>query len=129
MNINSRLIHTVLYIENNHGLYGNERRIHNILKSLLYQSQVDVGSDIYLYFLSRAYLHVATLQYTQQKQNKTHYSQYKYYFSYLLAGLDSDAVAGWSMLASFFYVHDNNLTSLDIINYAVSKLTDKNIYL
>lgn len=40
-------------------------------------------------------------------------------------GLHSDAVIGWLMLASFFYVHEMYLTSLDIIKYAFLKLTDE----
>lgn len=125
MAINSRLVHTVLEIESYHGIGCDKRSIYNLLKPLLYHSNADVCSDIFLYFLSKAYHHVATIQYTQHKQNKKQYYKYKYNLSCLLAGLHSDAVAGWSMLASFFYVHENYLSSWDIINYAVSKLTDE----
>lgn len=42
-----------------------------------------------------------------------------------MIGVYSDAVVGWLMLASFFYVKKNYFTALDIIHYALSKLTDE----
>ncbi|CAG2208136.1 unnamed protein product [Mytilus edulis] len=60
--------------------------------------------------------------------NKNKYYKYKRDRSNLLIGTNSDAVSGWIVLASFFYVHENYLLSLDIINHALRKCTSEKIY-
>ncbi|CAC5423062.1 unnamed protein product [Mytilus coruscus] len=42
--------------------------------------------------------------------------------------ISCDAVSGWLLLASFFYVHENYLLSLDIINHALRKCTNEKMY-
>ncbi|XP_063397368.1 uncharacterized protein LOC134681645 [Mytilus trossulus] len=59
--------------------------------------------------------------------NKQHYKLYKHDLSKLLVGVGSDAVSGWLKLASFFYGQNNYLTSIDIINYTLSKCEDEAI--
>ncbi|CAG2199814.1 coxA [Mytilus edulis] len=61
-------------------------------------------------------------------ENKHQYFKYKYDLSHLLIGLNSDAVAGWLLLASFFYVHKNYFASLSVMNYALQKCTEEKVY-
>ncbi|VDI28121.1 Hypothetical predicted protein [Mytilus galloprovincialis] len=68
------------------------------------------------------------LQDLSRSKNKHKYYKYKRDLSHLLIGKNSDAVAGWLMLASFFYVHEHYLLSLDIINHAVRKCTSEKLY-
>ncbi|CAG2238477.1 unnamed protein product [Mytilus edulis] len=80
---------------------------------------------IFLCHLARAH-HFYTSPYNQYKENnKQQYYKYTSDLSHLVIGVYSDAVVGWLMLASFFYVKKNYFTALDIIHYALSKLTDE----
>ncbi|CAC5374741.1 unnamed protein product [Mytilus coruscus] len=85
-----------------------------------------LSPDIISKITTSAHQWVPQFPHIQQKQNnKQQYYRYKYDLSHLLIGLHSDAVAGLLMLASFFYVHENYSTSLDLVHYALSKYTDE----
>lgn len=60
--------------------------------------------------------------------NKQRYKQYKRCQSKLLIGLNTDAVSGWLLLASFFYVHKRYKESMFVSEYALSKGTDERLY-
>ncbi|XP_071160869.1 cyclic GMP-AMP synthase-like receptor 2 [Mytilus edulis] len=124
-NITSKLIHDVLEICNDCPASFDETSISICLNRLLHYCKTDL-SKVFLYYLSKAHQHKPQIQHTHNSQsNKQQYSRYKYDLSHLLVGVHSDAVAGWLMLASFFYVHDKYLTSLCIINYALLQITDE----
>ncbi|VDI19978.1 Hypothetical predicted protein [Mytilus galloprovincialis] len=104
----------------------HERCFIQLLNRLLHHCKTDLSRDHFLYFISRAHQYVPQIPYAQQqKNNKQQYYKYKYDLSRLLIGLNSDAVAGWSMLSTFFYVHEHYFTCLELINYALSKYTDE----
>ena len=84
----------------------SEMHPNRILYHLLRNNRNKMEQDICIYFLSKlcqreAQLHspIAPLN------NKQRYKQYKRCQSKLSIGLNSDAVSGWLLLASFFYVH------------------------
>ncbi|CAG2223685.1 unnamed protein product [Mytilus edulis] len=81
-------------------------------KSCWYEQ--DVLKDRYLYQFS--------------SENKRKYIKFKYDLSHLLIGVQSDAVSGLLVLASFFYRHNNYVASLTVINYALQKYTDEKIF-
>ncbi|CAC5414301.1 unnamed protein product [Mytilus coruscus] len=62
------------------------------------------------------------------ENNRNQYFKYRNDLSNFLLGLSTDAVSGWLLLASFFYVHKKYSTSLKIIDHALSKCTDEKIY-
>ena len=100
-----------------------------ILYHLLRNNRNKMEQDICIYFLSKlcqreAQLHspIAPLN------NKQRYKQYKSCQSKLLIGLNADAVSGWLLLASFFYVHKRYKESMLVSEYALSKCTDEKLY-
>ncbi|CAC5374740.1 unnamed protein product [Mytilus coruscus] len=126
LNINTRLVQDVLQISRNFHVPFDKRRSCILLKCLRHPSKTDLSHDIFLYFMSAGHQVLPTISHPRHTQNnKLQYDMYKYNISYLLMGLHSDAVTGWLMLASLFYVHKNYLISLDLIDYALSKFTDE----
>ncbi|XP_063447770.1 uncharacterized protein LOC134727322 [Mytilus trossulus] len=76
--------------------------------------------------LSRCIFKLAfALPHVYNPNNKQRYKFYKHNLSQLLVGVQSDAESGWMYLVSFFYGHNNYLSSIDIINYTLSKYTDE----
>lgn len=61
-------------------------------------------------------------------ENKHQYYKYKHDLSHLLIGVQSEAVSGWLLLASMFYVHKEYVASLTVINHAMQKYTDDKIF-
>ncbi|CAG2222916.1 unnamed protein product [Mytilus edulis] len=59
--------------------------------------------------------------------NKQKYFKYKHYLSQLLIGVNSDAISGWLLLATFFYSHKHYTEALIITDHVLSKYTDKTI--
>jgi hypothetical protein len=85
--------------------------------------------DICIYFLSRLCQRESQLQSPMAPlNNKQRYKQYKRCQSQLLIGLNTDAVSGWLLLASFFYVHKRYKESMFVSEYALSKGTDERLY-
>lgn len=126
LNMTPRLVYDFLNIIKRLPQKYDERSLIQLLNRLLHHCKTDLSRDYFLYFLSRAHQYVPQISYAQQqKNNKQQYSKYKNDLSCLLIGLNSDAVAGWSMLSTFFYVHEHYFTSLELIIYALSKYTDE----
>ncbi|CAC5367773.1 unnamed protein product [Mytilus coruscus] len=105
-----------------------DERFESVLYNLLHHSRTGLSKGLFALQLTRAcgYSPEATkCQYSPQ--NKLQYSKYKYYLSHLLIDVQSDAVSGWLMLASFFYAHKNYFASLPVIYYTLQKYTDEKI--
>ena len=107
----------------------SEMHPNRILYHLLRYNRNKMEQGICIYFLSKlcqreAQLHspIAPLN------NKQRYKQYKRCQSTLLIGLNSDAVSGWLLLASFFYVHKRYKESILVSEYEFSKCTDEKLY-
>ncbi|XP_052071076.1 uncharacterized protein LOC127709510, partial [Mytilus californianus] len=102
--------------------------ISRLLFSLLHHSRTDLSRDIFTVFLSRAHQFAPQSQIVSHYINNKHqYMKYKHDISHLLMSLNSDAVSGWLLLASFFYLRKNYTASLRVINYALLKCTDDKI--
>ncbi|VDH92708.1 Hypothetical predicted protein [Mytilus galloprovincialis] len=126
LNMTPNLVYDVLEILKWLHHYYQERGLIQLLNRLLHHCKTDLSRELFLYFISRAHQYVPQIPYAQQqKNNKQQYYKYKYDLSRLMIGLHSDAAAGWSMLSTFFYVHEHYFTSLELINYALSKYTDE----
>ncbi|VDI60227.1 Hypothetical predicted protein [Mytilus galloprovincialis] len=104
-------------------------RFWRLMHDFLHHSRTSLSSGLFAIqfsFASRIVPEVT--QYPKNSGNKYHYVRYKHDLSYLMIGLHSDAVSGLLMLASFFYVKKNYLSSLTVIAYTLNKCTAKNIY-
>ncbi|XP_052106663.1 uncharacterized protein LOC127739119 [Mytilus californianus] len=94
-------------------------------KTLLYHCKTELSKCLLALSIANTYQRIPlALPHKNNPNNKQQYKNYKHDLSQLLVGLQSDAVSGWLKLASFFYVHKNYSTSIDIINYTLSKCTD-----
>ncbi|VDI33334.1 Hypothetical predicted protein [Mytilus galloprovincialis] len=101
----------------------------NLLYHFLHHASTIISKSIFFEMLTVAHQIVPQISQHQPRSNNKHkYYKYKQDLSHLLIGTNSDAVAGWLVLASFFYVHDNYLLSLDIINHALRKCTHEKVY-
>ncbi|XP_071147303.1 uncharacterized protein [Mytilus edulis] len=60
--------------------------------------------------------------------NKYQYKQYKSCLSTLLTNVYGDAVSGWLMVASLFYITKQYSKALHIIRYSISKCTPDKLY-
>ncbi|VDI23864.1 Hypothetical predicted protein [Mytilus galloprovincialis] len=101
----------------------------NLLYFNVHHSSSKISRSVFFVMLSCAHQNVPQISEDQQRSNnKQKYHKYKRDLCHLLIGTNSDAVGGWMMLASFFYVHKNYLLSLDIISYALRKCTDEKLY-
>ncbi|XP_071177885.1 uncharacterized protein [Mytilus edulis] len=99
---------------------------YGILNPLLYHCKTELSRCIFkLSFASVCQTLPFALPHINNPNNKQQYKFYKRDLSQLLVGVHSDAVSGWLKLACFFYGHKNYLTSIDIINYTLSKCTDE----
>ncbi|VDI36226.1 Hypothetical predicted protein [Mytilus galloprovincialis] len=63
-----------------------------------------------------------------RRSNKHKYKQYNSCFSTLLQTIYRDAVSGWLMLASFFYMVKQYDKALHILVYSLSKFTPEKLY-
>ncbi|CAC5363990.1 unnamed protein product [Mytilus coruscus] len=100
-------------------------KYHSLLYNLIHHSKTVHSRDIFMLYLPRAHQCLPQKSQNQlRSNNKWNYYKYRRDLSNLLIGTQSDALSGWLILASFFYVHKNYLISLDIIYYALSKCTD-----
>ncbi|CAC5385349.1 unnamed protein product [Mytilus coruscus] len=98
--------------------------ISRLLFNLLNHSRTDLSRDIFTFFLSRAHQFAPQSQIVSHYINNKHqYDKYKHDISHLLISLNSDAVSGWLLLASFFYLRKHYTASLHVINYALLKCT------
>ncbi|CAC5368251.1 unnamed protein product [Mytilus coruscus] len=86
------------------------------------------GGLIALYLSKACWFAPDSSKFLYSSENKHKYFKYKYDLSHLLIGLHSDAVTGWLLLASFFYVHKNYFASLGVMDYALQKCTVEKIY-
>ncbi|CAC5390110.1 unnamed protein product [Mytilus coruscus] len=59
--------------------------------------------------------------------NKQQYFHYKRSLSHLLIGINSDAISGWLLLATFLYSHTKYQKAFIFTDHVMSKLTDKTI--
>ncbi|CAG2186790.1 coxA [Mytilus edulis] len=101
----------------------------NQLGYMLSSEQSSLAGSLFALNLSKACWFVPDSPKTvYSSENKHQYFKYKYDLSHLLIGLNSDAVAGWLLLASFFYVHKNYFASLSVMNYALQKCTEEKVY-
>ncbi|CAC5400321.1 unnamed protein product [Mytilus coruscus] len=107
-----------VYSTNTPGFYNLNTLLHHC-KSELSRCIVQMSMTIAYRVLPFALSHI------NDPNNKQHYKLYKHDLSQLLVGVSSDAESGWLKLASFFYGQNNYLTSIDIINYTLSKCTDE----
>ncbi|VDI82898.1 Hypothetical predicted protein [Mytilus galloprovincialis] len=105
-------------------------KYHSLIYNFLHNSKTVLSRDIFTIYLSRAHQVVPQKSQNQlRSNNKQKYYKYRRDLSHLVIGTQSDALSGWLLLASFFYVHKNYLISSDIIYYALSKCTDdKELY-
>lgn len=94
-----------------------------ILYNYLHHSRTSVSTQIFILLLTYANRLLPTTL-PNQSNNKNKYYKYKHDLSHLLMETQSEAVSGWLILASFFYVHKKYVTSLSVIYYALSKCTD-----
>lgn len=100
-----------------------------ILYHLLRNNRNNMEQDICIYFLSKLCQRESQLHSPMAPlNNKQRYKQYKRCQSKLLIGLNADAVSGWLLLASFFYVHKRYKDSILVSEYALSKCTDDKLY-
>ncbi|CAC5390107.1 unnamed protein product [Mytilus coruscus] len=60
-------------------------------------------------------------------KNKQQNIHYKHNLSKLLIGVNSDAISGWLLLATFFYNHQHYSEALIITHHIMSKFTDETI--
>lgn len=106
-----------------------EMHPNRILYHLLRINRNKMEQDICIYFFSKLCQGESQLHSPMGPlNNKQRYKQYKCCQSKLLIGLNSDAVSGWLLLASFFYVHKRYKESILVSEYAFSKCTDEKLY-
>ncbi|VDH99095.1 Hypothetical predicted protein [Mytilus galloprovincialis] len=100
-----------------------------LLFTLLNHCKSELSRCIFTLSLTSLYQQIPfALPHVNNPNNKQQYKFYKHDLSQLLVGVQSDAVSGWLILASFFYGHNNYLISIDIINYTLSKYTDESFF-
>ncbi|VDI23866.1 Hypothetical predicted protein [Mytilus galloprovincialis] len=100
-----------------------------LLYYIVHYSSTKMSKSFFFVMLSSAHQNEPQiLQDLPRSNNKHKYYKYKRDLSHLMIGTNSDAVAGWLVLASFFYVHEHYLLSLDIINHALRKCTSEKLY-
>ncbi|XP_052077175.1 uncharacterized protein LOC127715175 [Mytilus californianus] len=101
----------------------------NLLYHFLHHASTSISKSIFFEMLTVAHQIVPQISQNQPRSNNKHqYDKYKRDLSHLMIGTNSDAVAGWLVLASFFYGNENYLLSLDIINHAFRKCTSEKMY-
>ncbi|CAC5411654.1 unnamed protein product [Mytilus coruscus] len=99
--------------------------ISGVFNTLLHHCKTELSRSIFKLSTATEYQRIPfVLPHINNPNNKQQYKKYKHELSQLLVGVHSDAVSGWLKLASFFYVHNNFFTSIDIIDYTLSKCYD-----
>ncbi|XP_063411519.1 uncharacterized protein LOC134694438 [Mytilus trossulus] len=103
-----------------------------LLYHCLHHSRTVACKSLFTLYLSKSCWFVTDtskhLFISYSAENKHQYSKYKYDLSHLLIGVHSDAVTGWLILASFFYVRKKYVASIRLLNYALQKYTDEKIF-
>ncbi|XP_076079578.1 uncharacterized protein LOC143049752 [Mytilus galloprovincialis] len=119
---------TILAQETIH-LFSSGRAIGNInrlMKNILHHSKSCLSRSIFNLFFADAHHFVSEIPNMHcRSTNKQKYFKYKHYLSQLLIGVNSDAISGWLVLATFFYSHKHYLEALIITEHVLSKFTDK----
>ncbi|CAC5426035.1 unnamed protein product [Mytilus coruscus] len=89
-----------------------------------------LSKDIIILIMSLAHQIEPQTKYLQSEPtHKEEYTKLRSDLSHLLIGINSDAISGWMMVATLFYTHRKYDVTLSILNYAMSKCTDENIYI
>ena len=104
---------------------GGEEGLNDMMKKAILCSNI-CGSDMYIYPLSVISQNLAQtmLPYEEcNKGNKQRYNQYRQCHSYLMIGLNHDAVSGWLWLASLFYRYKQYRECIHVIEYCLTKCT------
>ncbi|XP_052090189.1 uncharacterized protein LOC127726774 [Mytilus californianus] len=130
-NINRPLsIKTILAQETIH-LFSSGRakgNIYRLMKNILHHSKSCLSRSIFNLFFADAHHFVSEIPNMHcRPTNKLQYFKYKHYLSQLLIGVNSDAISGWLLLATFLYSHKHFLEALIITDHVMSKFTDKTI--
>ncbi|XP_063411520.1 uncharacterized protein LOC134694439 [Mytilus trossulus] len=100
-----------------------------LIHILLYYSRTGLCRGLLALHLSKAcWFAPDTSLDKYSSENKHQYYKYKHDLSHLLIGVQSEAVSGWLLLASMFYVHKEYVASLTVINHAMQKYTDDKIF-
>ncbi|CAG2187276.1 unnamed protein product [Mytilus edulis] len=102
--------------------------IYRLTNNLLHHSRSRLSRNVFSLFLSDAHHFVSGISTMELiPSNKQRYFQYKRGISHLLIGINSDAISGWLLLATFLYSHTKYHEALMITDHVMSKLTDKTI--
>ncbi|XP_052090220.1 uncharacterized protein LOC127726806 [Mytilus californianus] len=124
---NSKLVEEIIEL---FPLNNDRGHIRRLMYNFLHHSKSRLGKSIFSLFLSNAHQFVSQRSDAHHRSNnKQHYYEYTHGLSHLLVGLNSDALSGWLVLASFFNVYKNYRAALAVINHALSKCTDETITL
>ncbi|VDI16352.1 Hypothetical predicted protein [Mytilus galloprovincialis] len=109
--------------------YGRVESLSRLLYNFLHHSRTRVLKRLFAIQISAAFKFTPVSSMYQTSSNKQHYLIYKHHLSHLMIGLQSDAISGLLMLASFFYVAKHYFASLTILRHTLGKYTDETIYL
>ncbi|XP_063402392.1 uncharacterized protein LOC134686648 [Mytilus trossulus] len=102
--------------------------IDRLMKNILHHSKSCLSRSIFNLFFADAHHFVSKRTSIHcSPTNKQYYYNYKHYLSQLLIGVNSDAISGWLLLATFFYSHKHYPEALMITDHVISKYTDKTI--
>lgn len=108
-----------------HNKYSQKQAI-KCITNAVYGSLHLPGSQIYIMLLSmlnrRRAQETHLLKYNSD-ENKSVYRQHKLRMYYLLQGTNHDAVSGWLLLASYFYVNKQYNKCICVIKTCFSKCT------
>ncbi|VDI05585.1 Hypothetical predicted protein [Mytilus galloprovincialis] len=100
--------------------------IYRLMNNLMHHSKSCTSRSIFNLFFADAHHFVPELPNMHcRPTNKQKYFKYKHYLSQLLIGVNSDAISGWLLLATFFYSHKHYTEALIITDHVFSKYTDK----
>ncbi|XP_063412278.1 uncharacterized protein LOC134695038 isoform X1 [Mytilus trossulus] len=130
-NITQSLTSGYLRIVHQTYLYWPKLNYVELIHLLVHHSRTGLCRGLLALYSSKAcWFAPNTSKYTRRysSENKHQYSRYKHDLSHLLIGVQSDAVSGWLVLASFLYVHKKYFASLSVINHVLQKYTDKKIF-
>ncbi|CAG2215843.1 unnamed protein product [Mytilus edulis] len=105
---NSRLLQQIMPTFHTIRTMLTSNRVLRLLYNFLHSSRTGISRDLFALQISEASMRIPEgKQYPNSTGNKHRYSSYKHDLSYLVIGLNSDAVSGLLKLASFFYVYKN----------------------
>ncbi|VDI45249.1 Hypothetical predicted protein [Mytilus galloprovincialis] len=84
---------------------------------------------VHIYYMSVICSRISqSITINSEYSNKHKYKLYNTCLSYLLLNLYHDAVSGWLMLASFFYISEQHKNCDKIISYSLTKFTLEKLY-